>query len=340
MKKVLVYGPRDLRIEEFPERSPGPGEVKAKMLFSTLTTANVHRYTLPPREGGYPITISYTGSARVIELGDGVTTHKVGDLVYPNFYRSCGHCEACEDDRISHCEKLTPGQMQMMVSPEEESGLQDYVIFPAWRMRRVAPEASVENVALIGFASVAVHAVEELNLQDGETVLINGAGPIGWAAIQAARNKGCRVVATEIDPARAALAERFGAAVVVDGNAPDAAEQVRIACGSDPVRIVEATGTMEGSTLAFAVAGRGAHMSIVGTASYPIQQPEVVISGLTLHGIAGGSNFDETIDLIGRGVIDTTASISHRFPFDQVKEAIDFKTDHKEAQLVGVTMGD
>ena len=157
--------------------------------------------------GGYPITISYTGSARVIEVGDGVITHKVGDLVYPNFYRSCGHCEACQDDRISHCEKLTPGQMQMMVSPEEESGLQDYVIFRAWRMRRVAPEASIENVALIGFASVAVHAVEELNLENGETVLINGAGPIGWAAIQAARNKGCRVVATEIDPARAALAE-------------------------------------------------------------------------------------------------------------------------------------
>src|SRR5262245_14484780 len=140
MKKALVFGPRDLRIVDLPERDPGPGEVKARMLLTTLTTANLRIYEGPlVADLKYPTTLSYTGVAEVVATGSGVTRFKPGDRVYPNWYKACLQCGPCRADRMVACENVPEGTHNMMLGESYESALQESIIFPQERLWYVAP---------------------------------------------------------------------------------------------------------------------------------------------------------------------------------------------------------
>jgi threonine dehydrogenase-like Zn-dependent dehydrogenase len=337
VKKALGYGPRDLRLVDLPERRPAPGEASARMLLSTLTTANLRLYL-----GNYladikpPVTLSYTGVGQVEEVGDGVTGIAPGDLVYPNFYRSCNECRQCKADRAYACERLPYRGHNMMVGEQYESGLQEQIVLPAWRLRKVPKGTKVDAAALIGFASVSMHGVSEIDPPAGETVFISGAGPIGWGALQIAKMRGCRVVMTEIKPDRRKIAEEMGADAVVDASASNLVDACIEACGGRPYYLVEATGVEAGSRLIFDLCAKGARIAVIGVTTHPITQHDLINQGLSIFGIGGGTKLPEVIELVGAGKIDLSAAISHRFPLSQLREAFEFKISQPEARLVAV----
>lgn len=339
MKKALCYGQLDLRIVDLPERSPGPGEVKARMLVTSLTTANIRLYRGPlVADLKYPVTLSYTGTAEVMEVGAGVTRFKPGDLVYPNFYRACGKCRWCLADKMVACEEMPIGAHNMMVGEQYESGLQEYVIFPEDRMRPVPAGTPPEAAAMTGFLSVGMQAISVLDPQAGDTLFVMGAGPIGWCCTLLGRLRGARVVITDIRQDRLELARKFGADVTIDANRPDLREAIVEACGGEPLLLVEATGVEEGSRMVFDVAGRGAHVAVVGVTQHAISQHFLILKGLTVSGIGGAVKVQEVIDLIGAGKLDLRPAISHRFPFSQLKEAFEFKRTSPDADLVAIDM--
>lgn len=339
MRKALVYGPCDLRLVELPERRPGTGEVRARMLVTSLTTANVRLYQGPlVADLRYPVTLSYTGTAEVVEVGPGVERLRPGDLVYPNFYRACGRCDMCRADRMVACREMPLGAHNMMVGEAYESGLQDDVVFPEERLRPVPPGAPVEAVAMTGFMSVAMNAVTTIAPRPWETVAITGAGPLGWCCTQICKLMGARVVICDIRPERMELARRFGADSVVDGNGADVARRMIEACGQPPLAVIEATGTEAGSALAFEIAGRGARLATIGVTNHAVSQHFLILKGLTVTGIGGAVKVGETIQLISEGRLDLTPAVTHRFPFSRLKEAFELKRAHPEAQLVAIYM--
>jgi threonine dehydrogenase-like Zn-dependent dehydrogenase len=337
MKKALCYGPRDLRIVAAPERSPGPGEVKADMLVTTLTTANLRLYQGPlVADLQYPVTLSYTGTARVSEVGAGVSQFRVGDLVYPKFYRACLHCRWCLADKMVACEQMPLGAHNMMVGEQYESALQEYVVFPEERFFPVPAGTPPDAAAMTGFLSVGMQAISTLAPGPDDTVFVMGAGPIGWCCTQIARLRGARVVITDIRADRLELARQFGAAATVDANRPDLRTAIVEACGGEPLLVVEATGTEAGSKMVFDVAGRGAYAAVVGVTNNAITQHFLILKGMTVSGIGGAVKVQEVIDLIGAGKLDLRPAISHRFPFGQLKDAFEFKRASPEAHLVAI----
>ncbi len=81
MKALRWHGKRDIRYEEVPEPSPGPGEVKLKVLWAGICGSDVHEYESGPvfisvepnplTGRMAPLTIGHEFSARVVELGAG-----------------------------------------------------------------------------------------------------------------------------------------------------------------------------------------------------------------------------------------------------------------------------
>lgn len=339
MKKALVYAPTDLRIVDLPERDPGPGEVKVNMILSTLTTANVRIYQGPLlADLKYPATLSYTGVGEVAETGSGVTKFKPGDLVYPNFYRACLKCRWCKADKYVACENVALGEHNMMVGEKYESGLQESIIFPEERFYPIPAGTPLEKVALTGFLSVAMQAITAIQPDDKETLFINGAGPLGWCSTQLAKLTNTKVVISEVRPTRMERARILGADVVIDATKPDAKEQVMEACGGAPLKLIEASGTREGSAFTFDVAGRGAHIAVIGVTDNPITQHFFIMKGLRVDGIGGAIKVQETINLIAAGKIDISSAISHRFPFSKLKEAFELKRSTPEVELVAIYM--
>ncbi len=337
MKKALCYGPLDLRIVDVPERDPGPGEVKAKMLLTTLTTANTRLYTGPlVADLQYPVTLSYTGIAEVTEVGEGVTSFRPGDRVYPNWYRACGHCPMCRADRMVACVNVPERGHNMLIGEQHESALQESIVFPADRLWYVPKHVPIETAALVGGLAVSLQAISFLGPEPGDWVLIVGAGPIGWGAIQHAALRSARIIAVDVKPDRLEQAKRFGAEVTIDANAQNVKEVVRGAVGGLPYFVAETSGTAPGSQTAFDCAARGAKIACVGVTGNELTQHQLINKGLTVKGIGGGIGQQKVIDLIAVGKLDLAPCITHRYPFSQLREAFERRRTDPEAIRVAI----
>ena len=108
MKAARFHGKEDLRVEEVPEPSPGPGQVKLRNAFAGICGSDLYFYFLPeslpfgldtphPLTGAHlPQVLGHEFAGTVVEVGEGVTGVEVGDrgAVYP-MSASCGECTAC-----------------------------------------------------------------------------------------------------------------------------------------------------------------------------------------------------------------------------------------------------
>lgn len=337
MKKALAYGPCDIAFVEIPERTLAANEARAKVLLTTLTTANVRLYQGPlVADLKYPVTLSYTAVCEVTEVGSEVVDLAPGDRVFPNFYRACLECDMCRADRMVACRKMPLGAHNMMVGEQYESGLQEEIVMPARRFRRIPPGASIEAAAMAGYASVAMQAVTNLSPQPWDTVAITGAGMVGLCALQLCKLFGAKVVSADILPERLELARQFGADAAVDVSGEGGAERVIDACGGPAMKVIELTGQAEGSKLAYDVAGRGASLSVVGVTQAPVTQHYLILKGLTVTGIGGAVKVDETLRLIADGRLDMSPLITHRFPFSQLKDAFELKRSTPTAGLAAI----
>ena len=138
---------------------------------------------------GTPIPLGYCHAGVVVEAGPRVRGFSAGDRVVTNG---------------SHAE---------------------YVRVPETLAARVPDGVSFEAAAFTPLAAIGLQGVRLAAPTLGETVVVYGLGLIGLLTVQLLRANGCRVVGIDRDPARLALAERFGAAAV-DGAAGDPAAHV------------------------------------------------------------------------------------------------------------------
>ena len=105
MKALRWHGKKDLRYEEIPEPSPGPGEVKIQVHFAGICGSDLHEYqdgpvVIPVKPHPItglmaPITLGHEYSGTVVDLGEGVTDVKIGDRVTGECPLFCGHCYFC-----------------------------------------------------------------------------------------------------------------------------------------------------------------------------------------------------------------------------------------------------
>ena len=293
------------------------------MLLTTLTTANLRLYQGPlVADLRYPVTLSYTGIARVDSVGPGVVGLAPGDHVYPNWYRACGHCSMCRADRMVGCENVPESGHNMLIGEQYESGLQDYVVLPQDRLWRVPHHVPLESAALIGALGVSLQATSALQPGPGDTLLVVGAGPIGWGILQHAKLRGARVVVVDVREDRLDQARSYGADVTLLA-AGDARAAVVKACGAPPLLVADASGTVEGSQLAFSAAARGGTIAVIGVTTNPITQHFLIHKGLTVHGIGGATGHRRVIDLLAAGRLDLSSAITHRYQFSSLKEAFE-----------------
>jgi len=157
-------GPEQLRVEEVPLAEPGPGEVRV-----SVRAAGVNAYDAKVYAAGdpakLPIRLGFEAAGVVSAVGDDVTGWSVGDEVIA--FRASG----------AYASDLVVGDSALTSKP------------PAlgW--------AEAAGVMLTGAA--AWHTLEATGVSDGETVLVHGAsGGVGLAAVQLARLRGARVIAT------------------------------------------------------------------------------------------------------------------------------------------------
>jgi len=177
---------------------------------------------------------------------------------------------------------------------------------------------------------IAVHACGEGSGVSGQTVLVNGCGPIGLMAVGVARALGARhVIAADINPLRLAMAEQMGADQAVNAGQVDVVKVCQDATRGDGVDVaVELTGVEAGLRASLAALRRGGDFRFIGAPSHPVELDltQWLRTGPTIYNIHGRRiwrSWREAADLIESGKVDLKPLVSHVVPLSEAGRAFD-----------------
>ena len=191
MKALRFYAPEDVRLEDVPEPECGPDEVKLKVKnCSTCGTDvkifyNGHQNLTPPRITGHEI------AGEVVEVGADVNATygsdwKVGDRAQVIAAVPCGDCYECNKGWMAVC------QNQTSVGYQYDGGFAEYMIVPRQVLKvdglnRIPDNVGYDEASAAEPFACAINAQELLGIEEGDTVVVFGAGPIGCMHIRIAR---------------------------------------------------------------------------------------------------------------------------------------------------------
>jgi len=259
MKSVMLYGVRDLRVVDREPDALGPDDVRINVSCSGICGTEIHVYS--GMEFGPPITdprpMGHEFAGRIVEVGSNVTTLSVGDRVTAIPNAACGRCTFCRMGKPGVCVNR---------SVMKYGAWAPNVIVPAANVYRLPDNVSDEIGALTEPLGCAVRAVDFSQLRSGDRVLVIGGGPIGLFIMAIARSSGAsKVIVSEPQAYRRALAERLGADLTIDPTKDDVAEVVRAhtdGLGADVV--FEAVGFPQTIETGIASTAAGGTVMVVG----------------------------------------------------------------------------
>jgi (R,R)-butanediol dehydrogenase/meso-butanediol dehydrogenase/diacetyl reductase len=312
MKAARFHAKEDVRIEDVPEPSPGPRQVKLRNAYSGICGSDLHVYYCPDSAGvdftkPHPVTgsmppqiLGHEFSGTVVEVGKGVKGYKEGDrvAVWPIYY--CGRCPACKRGVYNACQNIGFHGIT-----SDGGGMASFTTVDAAKLHKLPSSVDLRMGALVEPMAVSWHAVDLSGAKSGHTALIAGAGPIGIGIWFALRARGVEsIVISEPSADRRAAIKRLGAGIVVDptkGELPDAVatatkkEGVDVAFDAAGARIAVRQGlehlTPRGSLIVVALHEKGfefnptqlvmAETSIIGSLAYMPQDFDAVIQAMS-----------------------------------------------------------
>ncbi|MCB0211896.1 MAG: 2,3-butanediol dehydrogenase [Anaerolineae bacterium] len=319
MKAAVWHGQRDVRIEDIPEpAAPGEGEVKLQVGWCGICGTDLHEYAAGPiftqvnqphpLSGRLaPLTPGHEFAGTIVEVGSGVSGFKVGDRVAPNPLLRCGTCAYCRQGLPHLCTQIG------FMGCHSDGGFGEYVNVNVVRgsnpipvLYKLPDKVSLEAGAMIEPLAVGVHATKRGHLQDGETVVVVGAGPIGICTIQAARAAGAsQIIVLETAAGRRNFAEAAGATAVIDPTSTDAAKAVQdLTNGMGVDCAFECVGAEPTLKAAISTLRKDGRAVVVGIFEHPaaLDYFDVVFFEKTIIGtFAYRDEFDLVIDMLADG---------------------------------------
>ena len=305
-----------LTLTEVPIPEVGPGQVKIRILKTAICGTDLHIYnwdawserTIKP-----PLIIGHEFVGEIVELGGGVGSYKVGDIVSGEGHVVCQTCRNCMAGRRHLC-KNTFG-----VGVNRDGCFSEYLVIPAENVVRVMDGIPLDVAACFDPLGNAVHSALKFDLA-GEDILITGAGPIGIMAAAICRHCGAKKIAiTDLNPYRLELAKEIVPSVwavnPTEISTSELMKQMGMTEGFD-VGL-----EMSGSEKAFADMvehmNNGGQISLLGIHSGKtiINWDKVVFGGLTITGIYGREMFEswyKMMSMLGAG-LDISKIVTHRF---------------------------
>lgn len=327
MKAIAKARPEPgFEIIDAPEPVVRPDHVKLKVEKGSVCGTDLHIYNWDAWSSGRikpPRIVGHEFCGTVVEVGEGVTTHKVGDFVAseshivdpndPDYVRGDGHI----------------AQSTVLLGVDVDGGFAPYAVIPALNARHTLPSVPKNVACLQDALGNAVHTVMDGPVE-GKTILITGMGPIGLFAVAICKCLGAaKIYATEVSPFRIKLAEQLGADVILNPAKEDVSS---VLCKLEP-RGVDGTLEMSGKRSALDLAvdstrpgGRVSLLGLYSESEIAVDLNRLIFKGLKVHGIIGRKmweTWDQMTWLLSEKGLDVTPVVTHEMPFTDIHEAME-----------------
>ncbi len=221
-KAAVLVKPNQLETWDVPVPDPQDGGVLVSVVIGGVCGSDVHITLGETGAMPFPIILGHEGVGRLEKLGRGVdkdyvgTPVKPGDLVYWCPIALCHRCYSCTVLEAVPCEN------SMFFEDASKPNWGSYAEY-AWlpngmAFYRVPDHASVDAVAALGCAlPTAIGGLERVgNIRIGQSVVVQGAGPVGLSAVLLARLAGARhIIVIDGSQRRLEVARSLGATALI-----------------------------------------------------------------------------------------------------------------------------
>jgi 5-exo-hydroxycamphor dehydrogenase len=341
-RAAVLLEPNRVEIWDVPVVDPGPGEVLVRVVLGGVCGSDVHIKTGDAGIMPFPIILGHEGVGRIEKLGAGVTTDfasvpvREGDVVCWAPIALCGRCYSCT------ILEQTPCENSQFFEHAEKPNWGSYSDF-AWlpnnlAFYRLPDHARPEAISALGCAlPTALRGFEQGGpVRAGESVVVQGAGPVGLAAVLVAAVSGAReVIVIDQVPARLDVARQLGATAALsltELTAEQRREQVYERVGPNgPDVVVEAAGALPAFPEGVDLTGNHGRYIVLGLwgqmGNESIPPRELTIKNMQIKGATfpKPKHYYEAMQLAVR-LQDTYALgelVTHRFGIAQAGEALD-----------------
>jgi threonine 3-dehydrogenase len=308
---------RGLWIEDVPDPTVGINDVKIRVLKTGICGTDLHIYNWDAWSSAtvpVGLTIGHEFVGEIVEVGSNVADFAPGQIVSGEGHVVCGRCRNCLAGRRHLCAH-TAG-----VGVNRNGAFAEYIVLPMSNIWVHAPHIDLDVAAIFDPLGNAVHTALAFPVV-GEDVLVTGAGPIGIMAAAVARRAGARrVVISDPNPYRRALAEKVGVTLAV-GTVGEGATTLKA--------VQERLGLQEGFDVGLEMSGNpgafremlqnmshGAKIAMLGIPADPmaIDWNLVIFNQLTLRGIYGREMYETwyKMTVLLESGLDVSPVITHR----------------------------
>lgn len=325
-----------LELTEVPIPTPGVNDVLIRVRRTSICGTDVHIYnwdhwaaqTIKP-----PMIIGHEFVGVIESVGANVQGYQKGDLVDGEGHIVCGQCRNCLAGRRHLC-KDTRG-----VGVNRDGAFAEYLCIPASNAVHVDPNIPLDVLSCFDPLGNATHTALQFDLV-GEDVLITGAGPIGCMAAAIARQAGARkVVVTDLNPERLALATRMGATRVIDVSRETISEVQKDVGMKEGFDVgLEMSGSPSALNDMIDNMAHGGRIALLGIMPErtAVDWNKVIFNMLTIRGVYGREMYEtwyKMTALIQSG-LDISPVITHRFHFSEFQQAFDLMRSGRSGKII------
>ncbi|KAB2492453.1 zinc-binding alcohol dehydrogenase family protein [Priestia endophytica] len=329
MKAIQVKGAHSLvevEVEKVELKSPTDVLVKVKRVGICGTDMHIYHGTNPLAT--LPRVVGHEVAGEVVAVGKEVDKLKKGDHVVIEPISYCGSCYACRKGRPNVCSNLS------VFGVHEDGGLREYIVLSEKQLHLVNKSLSWDDIVLAEPYTIGAQATWRGNVEKGDSVLIQGAGPIGICILKLAKMKGASVMMTDLNEERLQFAKESGADAVVHAGREDVRTRIKEWTNREGVNIViDAVCLPSTFELSVDVVSQAGNIVVLGfderpasIPQLPITKKEVTITGSRLQ----TNQFSTIVQYLNEGKLSHNGLITHKFPFSRVQEAFDFIENHPE----------
>jgi len=341
-----------LVIETVDLDGPRAGEVLVEIRATGVCHTDEFTRSGADPEGLFPVIFGHEGAGVVVDVGPGVASLKKGDHVIPLYTPECRQCKSCLSQKTNLCTAIRATQGQGVMPDGSSrfslggekihhymgcSTFSNYTVLPEIALAKIREDAPFDKVCYIGCGvTTGIGAViNTAQVEPGANVVVFGLGGIGLNVIQGARMAGAdRIIGVDINPARKALAERFGMTHFVNPKEVEGdlvPYLVALTDGGADYSF-ECVGNVNLMRQALECCHRGWGVSVIigvaGAGQEISTRPFQLVTGRVWKGTAfggarGRTDVPKIVDWYMRGKIEIDPLITHTLPLERINEAFD-----------------
>ncbi len=334
MKAIVFKSRGKWAYEDRPEpKIKKDEEMLVKVLACSICGTDVHILADPPGVAANDnIILGHEFVGEVLEVGSAVRNFQKGDHLICDNNIPCGVCSACQTGHSNMCENV-----QAMGSGTD-GVFTSKVVIPERNAAKIPNDLSIEKAIFAEPLNCVMGAMKKANIQNGDTVVILGGGPIGMYFTTLCKARGAaKVIVSEVSEFRAKHCISSGADAVVNPKNENLEKTVlRMTDGLGADLVIDAVGVLLPD--AIKIVKRAGDIIIFGMNSSvqeKITESDLVIKGITIYGnFIGDHTLFQVAKLLASDTLDFSHMITHKLPLSKFGEGLEAMREGSAIEVI------